>query len=760
MHALGDLQVQYAAILVVSVSALANSTHSDTAVAAGQEQGTAAPASTQGTSQVALEEVVVTAQRRTESLARTAIAVTKLDGEKLRENDVRSIADMQYYVPGLVFSQNGASFTTLRGVGTSQPGSAVEAGVATNLDGVYIGRTSAAMPYFDLGSIEVLRGPQGTLYGRNATGGAINIISARPTEDLQAGLDAIAGDYSRRRIEGFVSGPLTDTTRGRVAMVWERRDSYLDNVDPAGPDMRDDEVKGARGTFVFEPDASDLSVSFTADYQETKSAGMVPQFVIGGLSVTAPQPALLSKDPTEVTQSLDNFLDRDNWGVNLTIQAPVAGLSFRSITAYRDHQLDSLGSLSPSNDPRFLSLGSEEAWQFSQEFQLLSDDDSRIKWVAGLYYYKESVLAVYETTALLFDVPVAPGFYLPLGYQEVLTQDFDNESIAAFGQLTYPVTERLRLTGGVRYTKDYKDGTGGGPARVFDLANTGFFPDIPVGGDASVDDSWDAFTPKFGVEYDVSTGLVYASATRGYKPGNSNLTVGSPPVDPEFVWAYEAGYKARLLENRLQANFAAYYYDYTDMQVFGIVQNSSGSVTAAFQNASSSTITGFDFELLARPIENLDLNLSYGYLDTEFGDFLKTDSFTNTDPLGLSGVQPKVLNLEGNTLPLAPKHTLNMGASYRFTTGSFAITPRVEYTYRSEMYFSEFNHPETMQPSYDFWNARLEFAPVDGNWRVALFGRNLGNAQYLERAIEGSNFNAYGFYAAPETYGVEFGLRL
>lgn len=712
-----------------------------------------------------VEEIIVTAERRATSLDRTALAVSVLNSEQLDRGDIRSLDSLQFYVPGLV-SGNGTASTTIRGVGTSQLGSAVEGGVATNIDGVYVGRASATQSYFDLESVEVLRGPQGTLYGRNATGGVININSARPTETFEASLNGTVGNFERRRAEGVISGPLAEGLSGRLALMTDVRSSYLENVAPGGPEVRDEEAIGARASLRLDPASGGPVFDMIFDYTRLEGAGNVPQYLSGSISPSAPLPQVLTDDPSEVAQSIDNYSDREYWGVNLTGSIPIGDLTLRSISGFRESQRDGLLSGLPWNDPRSFTITDENAQQFTQEVQLLGPDNARLQWVAGLYYFREDVRGDYTTKAFLADLPLLVIFgvdpldftLFPVRYEEFLPQHFTSSSWAAYAQGTFSFTENLRGTFGIRYTEDSKEGSGGAAdSRLVDLS--GAFGVIPLGGGVTtVDETWSALTPKFALEYDLSDDtMVYGSITRGFKPGNSNLTFGAPLVRPEFLWSYEAGLRTRLFDNRAQLNVTAYHYDYEDMQVFTVVPGPlPGSFVAAFLNAATAEMNGIDVELRAQPIVGLDINASYGYVDATYGDFFNSNEYVDPNPVAPSAP----INLNGNTLRLAPEHTLNLGVQYAWPIGGgLELVPRVEFSYRSKFYATEFNNEETAQEDYTLWNARLSLLSDGGNWRVSVFGANLTDENYFALINESQAGLASGVYGAPRTFGLEFGLN-
>lgn len=726
----------------------------------GQAQAQAqAQESASGDSQAAgdggLKEIVVTANRRAEDSQKVSLAVTKIDAEDLARSGIATVADLQFYAPGLVFSQNGAAFTTLRGVGTSQPGSAVESGVATNIDSVYIGRASAVQAYYDLESVEVLRGPQGTLYGRNATGGAININSARPTQDLSVGAIMGYGNYDRIKLEAFASGGLGGGFSARVAGIVDKHDPYRRNIVANGPRIPGEELNGIRGTLQYQPDGSNLVLRLIADYQTFTSAGQLPQNFLGANSVSpsAPPGTIFTTDPDRVAQGVPNRSDRESWGLTYNMEIPIGELTLRTITGYRENSWRALNSLSASSDPRSFTRTNETANQFSQEIQLLSDDQGRLKWVVGAYYYREHAIGNYDLRTITAEsFQLFPGFSTgPIQFRQTLTQDIRSTSYAVFGQATYSLTDRFRVVAGARYTRDEKEGQGLDNSSLFDIG--GILGVIPIGGIATVDNSWDAFTPKLALEYDLAERtMIYASVTRGFKPGNSNLTFGQRPVRPEFIWAYEAGMKARAFDNRAQFNLVGFYYDYTDLQAFGVISTGNGGLSAGFQNAAAATVKGFEAELLAQPVPALELSASYAYLDATYDRFTNTDSFQNA-------LAPPTIVLDGNTLPRSPRHTINLAAQYAAEVVTVTVTPRVEFVHRSKMFFSEFERDLTAQRAFSLWNARLTIAPDEGAWSLALYGRNLGDKAYFETVNEGPNGIAGAFYAAPRTYGIEFSVR-
>lgn len=708
-----------------------------------------------------VEKVVVTATKRSTDLQKTPEAITALNRDQLKRSGINSVSDLQFQVPGLVFSQNSAAFTTLRGIGTAQPGGMVEAGVSTHVDGVYVGRTFGTRDaYFDLQRVEVLRGPQGTLYGRNATGGSINIITARPQDVFEAQVGTIVGDYERLGVEGFVTGPLEEgRLYGRLAFFSNDRDGFLENI-AGGPRLRDDNVKAGRASLTFTP-GDDWQFDLIADYSRKDYSGDVTQNLFGTISPTAPVGTISTTDPTKVATNKPNSTVRDTWGVNLTSSKKLSGMDLKSVTAYRHYAIDALGDLNATTDPRpFGTIAqNERARQFSQEINLASNDDGPFQWVAGIYGYYEVVRADFNPVFAVLDLPgnpVFPPVNVVVIDSQVLPQHFQSSSLAAYGQGTYALTDDLRATLGLRYTRDHKNGVALGADTLTELAGGGLgglLLGLPLPFtltySPTIDNSWYALTPKAGLEYDLGeNALLYGSVTRGYKAGNSNLSLGNTKVvKPEYVWSYEVGLKSQLFDNKLRANVDVFYYDYTNFQAFGIAPG-SGTAVAVFENAATATVQGIDLELLARPVDNLEMNLAYSFVDAEFGDFLTTDSF-------LFGFAAPVENLRGRTMPRSPTHTLNVGAQYEIALDGFTLTPRIEVVHRSRIYYSNFQHRQTSQDPYTTLNGRLTFVTNEGGWYGAVFVKNATDEHYLENVNETPGGGAGAFYAEPRTWGLE-----
>ncbi|MBW2366620.1 MAG: TonB-dependent receptor [Deltaproteobacteria bacterium] len=503
-----------------------------------QQPGQAAqqPATAPGSSHddFILEETVVTATKTGETeLQKTPIAITAFSAEALKNSGTTSIKGLSLMVPGLTMSAN-ESFAQpyIRGIGTQLPFTGADTSVAVYLDGVYLGRSvSHFIDFIDVERVEVLRGPQGTLYGRNATGGAFNIVTMAPTTEWTGRISAGFGDYSQYRVEGTVSGPIVDDkVLARFSIMDAQHDGYMDNIG-VGPDPLDENVTALHGSLQFNI-SDNLQAVLSGDYSKSDDAGVA-------MKATHPMglPFLLG------AQWIDDF-----WTVNLgdpqwseielsgaaakiSLNLP-SDMAFTSISSFRHIFIDMQTDVD-ATEVRMLKTvfgaTGNEADQFTQEFQL-TGKWGRVNWVAGLFYFWEEDYEDWD----LDITDVVPDF--------IMYYDAWNETnaYAAFGQATYQVSDKISLTAGLRYSYEEKDWKL--------IVSDTYTPAVTQ----ILSTKWDAVTPKFGIDYQVSEEmLLYASITRGFKSGGYNVVAVQNAYDPEFIWSYEIGLKSDWLANRL-----------------------------------------------------------------------------------------------------------------------------------------------------------------------------------------------------------------
>ena len=704
-----------------------------------------------------LREIVVTAQRREEALQSTPIAITAFDDDALAKSNLFDTQALQQQTPGLAFgnqSFGAGPQVGIRGVSSVNVSVGGEQGVQFVKDGVVLGRPgNAAAQFYDLERVEVLRGPQGTLFGRNANAGVISIITAKPTHELSGSIDLLYGNFDHVRATATVNLPLGETFAIRASGLYEDRDGFSTNLFN-GKGAEDLTNKGGRISALWTP-TSNLEIQFVADTLLSKNRGGLfhhlsgifdaqgrPYVPAGGGS-GIPVDYFVPTSTREVSYNVPelNRTKTTLYSATVTWHGPI---DVKSITGYGRNRFSALNDVDASPyDVAFINRN-DRGKQFSQELQFLSNDSgSPFKWVAGLFYYQQD------------DRLTSPYQANPTTVLDV-TGAVHQKSYAAYGQVSYDVTDQLKLTAGLRYTEDHK--------RAFEFTTLKLLlpPDICslVGirgcvapfADFKYRNKWHALTPRFAVDYQVAPDiLLYASATRGYQAGGYNIGASQPAYDPEYVWSYEAGIKSRFFHDRLQLNLTAFHYDYKDLITSHFRFNGSAGFTV-LDNAGAAKVDGVELEFAAIPVERLRISGSVAYLDARYTEYEAVNSQTCPVPdPSLPGCQPK--DLSGNSLPRAPKWTASVMASYDIPIGPGMLTLAAEdYWQASRAQFSYFNFPLTSQGSYHRTNVRVRYS-LD-SWSIEAFGENLQNKRRLNNTYGDSSVETYGLYSAPRTYGV------
>ena len=670
-----------------------------------------------------IEEIVVTAQKRATSLMETPAAVSALDSEALHDAVVRDLNEAGMLMPSLIVNQELVSKIFVRGVGTENLTSGGDPGVAVNVDGQYVARTSAAnFDLYDVERVEVLRGPQGTLYGRNATGGAINIISRAPTNEFGGDVQAEFGSYDYTRIAGTLNGPIVDDKLlGRISLVKGDRDGYTRN-ETTGKALDDQDFTAGRLRLRYL--ATDtLTVDVIADYTDLDNR-QAPFKILEDSPSVFELPPFSGYDPVDkraVAHDVEDVMAQEQRGGVLEINWAPGDFTLTSITGYRETDFFSLFD-GDSTDGFYQNFFDDSRFdQYSQELRLASESTGPLQWLVGLYYFNDD-----GTSHVFVEIPA-------FGFNIDHRADMETEAWAAFGQATYGFTEDLRLTLGLRYSDEQRDAT-----QVSDFGFGNVQQQV-------LDRNDDAWTPKFGIEYDWDDDtLLYANLTKGFKSGGFVFNGSQPSYEPETVWVLDGGLRTSLLDGRMQASLSTFYYDYTDMQV-SVFEQFVGTI----KNAADATIYGMELEVTARPTDSLDVNLGLSLLHTEY------DEFVTQDP-----TQPSVpsVNLAGNELPRAPDVAATLGVAYThpfFSIGS--IVYRIDYRYQSRSYFNAFNRSRSDQPPLNLVDARVAVTSNDERWEVAVYGKNLTDKLYyatiLESAVEIGR--PFGIMAAPRTWGAQ-----
>lgn len=669
-----------------------------------------------------VETVTVTASKRETNLQKTPLAIDVLNGAQLDAAQVNTSSDLQLQVPSFVMSTNviqGEAY--IRGIGTDISSIAADPSVAFMIDGVYLPRLSTSLQdLYDVARIEVVKGPQGTLYGRNATGGVINIITKLPSDTFGLDADVLYGNYNDQRYRVAVTGPIGDMVSGRISLIHHTRDGYVKNVFLGGTVDPLDTWAG-RGSLRIRP-SENVDIVLSGDYSSDRGA---PASAVRVLSADAPAlffGGTVTNDPYKVNENLRNKVNNDQYGFSGRLTWYRGGSTFKSITAYRHSKYKLILDLDGTQANWFIhDPDLQSSSTFSQEFQLASNTQGPLDWLVGAYYFNENASSNYNLFLPLFTVNVNP----------VATNQ--TNAYAVYGEATYHLTKELSATVGLRYSDEHKKTTV--------LSNS---YGVTYGSFAG-SKSWGALTPKFGIQYNATDDIMlYASATRGFKSGGFNSTAIQTPqsFSPEFVWSYEIGAKTTLWDGKAILDADAFYYDYSNLQV-----NKYDAVNiVTLENAARATIKGFEVEAEVRPIDALTLTANVSVLDATY------DKFDTVNP---DNPGPGPISLKGNTLVRAPKFTANVSAEYEIPVGVWGtLTARTNYYYRSRMYFTPFDDPSVAQNGFGLWNASLQFDNDDGRWSVSAYVNNITDQLYYqEKARSATIVGTIGWPGTPRTFG-------
>lgn len=712
-----------------------------------------------------LDEIVVTARRREESLQDIPVAVSVFDGDRISELQADDLSGVQYATPNLYFDEGDASNAVvyLRGIGQNDSLAFADPGVGVYIDDVFIARSQAAfLELFDVERVEVLRGPQGTLYGRNTIGGAVKFVSTPPPDEFDAYLEAGIGNFDSRILKGRIGGPLVaGKLNGKLAFSAKQRDGFNTNS-VTGEDDGDVKSLSGRASLLFTP-TDDLEFLVSADAKQERPdtsrspSRLTPITVASDAGATPPELTTLpaSSDPYTVDVNANGLSDLSSWGLALTSRWQASeALSFESITSYREMDfelnLDTDGSPFPVLDILLI----EDQNQFSQELRGTYDNGDNFTLIGGLYYFHDkdiSFSGVDNGAATIFGSPVTLfGF----ATSSLAQTDQVTNSYAAFADATYALSERLDVSAGLRYTHEEKTSE-----RLFEnffdpsisvIENAPPFlrgvgvPGTPISGEAD----FNALTPKFSISYKATEdALVYASASRGFKSGGfdgrATTDFAFQSFDPEYVWSYEAGLKTSWLDGAFIANGALFYNDYTDLQVTSFGSDpASGVFVSQFTNAAAAKIKGIEIELLAKPTERLTLSGTLGYLDADYDEFNILVAGVSTD-------------VSDRPLVNAPKWNGSVSATYEQPiSDKFKAVFHADAAYRGERAIEISASPELTQDGHEIINAFAALKTKDETWE---FRAGVKNATDQTIRVQGFNLAEFpgvqtGFYAAPRTY--------
>lgn len=692
-----------------------------------------------------IEDIVVTAERRSEGLQNVPIAITALSGDTLQEAGVSSVGELVQLTPSLQFGERfGNVFIAVRGIGQAGQDIGSQSGVTVSQDGVpLLNHFMMDGTFLDVSQVAVLRGPQGTFEGRNATGGAINVYSNLPTDEFAGSVAVTAGEYERLGIRGFLNGALvSDRLMARVAFQKEEADGWLRNGF-LGTDKNDTDLTQVRASLLGKV-TEDFSVR--AIFEATRDRGN-PAFatVLGRARPDKPTIVEVLGLPRNDLEDRVVYMNRTdqreteneksiliaNWNVN-------SSLAVTSTTGYIRHALvltdtDNDGTSGNFSDFPYIAI---RVNQFTQDLTATADLSSSTDLIVGAFYMNGE-----SSQPLILSVP--PALIGAFNYHPVETLD----SYAVYAQLRHQLTDSVRVTVGGRYTIDEKDFEM--EARIIGASVL-----------RTADDSWGAFTPRFVIDYVPNDNtLLYVSASRGFKSGGFN-TFGdvSQPVnlfDPEFVWNYEAGLKSSFFDRALRLGITGFYSDYTNLQQTLFRINPQTNVRyPRVENAASASISGVELDLEAIPFRGLRLRASATWLDAQFG------RFSSIDPIYPERGEQ---DLTGNRLPQAPEWQFGVSGEYGFPISSrLEIRARADYKRQSEIYFDLFNNPLNTQGTYGLLNASVSIGTLDEDWSLTAFIRNAFDERYVSQSLTSASDTVparVGQLGAPSQYGVTLSHR-
>jgi iron complex outermembrane receptor protein len=722
-----------------------------------------------------LQDIVVTAQRREENLQKAALAVSAVAGDVLVKQSVTQATDLSRLVPALQVAP-AASFTQIymRGIGSFGANAFAEQGVAFNLDGIYLSRPAApAALFYDLERIEALKGPQGTLYGRNASGGALNVITAKPKLGETSGfVNAEYGNYNAFKTSAAVNLGLGERWAARVSGQYARHDGYMS-------DGYDDEKTGAlRGQLKFDNRAG-INATLMLDYGHVggKGSGGTIMPLIGNGRLGVSDPAVLAayaaKSPTapvpQITAKGDGFQNNSYYGAALTANADLGFATLTVLPAWRKTNLDFQSYASS-----FLIRDVEKSRQTSLEVRL-GNRAGAVNWVAGVYWFNENVDA-------------------RQGYDQgsnklQINSVLDTESMAAFGQATATLAPKFRVTGGLRYTDDHKrqaTNFTNMPFVGFVSPSTGNFTPIfaNIAAVAATNVHFRKATWKVGAEYDLAPrNLLYASVATGFKSGALYAAAGQNYSAPENLTAYTIGSKNRFLDNRLQVNIEAFWWDYRNQQVshLGPVQVASTPAGAIYapvfltENAGAAKLYGLEAEVLFKPTEEDLFTADIQWLHARYKSFgyLAYSSSGATPAVGCAvastsrlaattGAAIFSVDCAGRPVVNAPEWTINLAYEHKFAlkNGS-ALTLGADTRVQSASYVSIDYLDGGRQGAYMASNARLQFEPAGGRYSLTAFINNLENTTVFAASFQSPVKNGvlYNQLRPPRTFGLRGSLR-
>lgn len=695
-------------------------------------------------------DIIVTAQKRPERLQETPVAVTAFTQADLDAGVNRSIIDIVKSVPGVSFSSGNtarAEGFRIRGVGTASFSEGVTGSVATVVDGVVLGRQAQGLfELNDLEQIEVLRGPQGTLYGATSTAGLVNIVTQRPSDSFSGAGDVQYGNFNEVRGRATVSGPIAgDSLKARLSGYYAARDGEITNI-VNGQDLNNKKEFGLRGKLELQA-TPDLNILLTADYVESNNRCCSLTFRTAASAASiAPVVASPSNRNIALNSPASAQFNR-SWGFAVQADYDVGGATITSITGYRDWEFRDGGDVdfTALNIVPFAGTNNQSR-QISEELRIANNDDSPLKYVAGLFFFDQTLDAQSR-----FDQRLAPLFIpnatgAAIGQiTETANRTVRQQQYSAFVQLDYAVTDRLTLTGGARYTKfdlalDFvRTNTNPLLGRITGAPfNSLLVLGLPTAFTTTNNDS--NFSGKAGVQFQATRDVMaYASYTRGYKGPAVRADSGDPiagpdvaataRIAPETVDSFEGGLRTQFFDRKLTVNITGFYSKFNNFQANTV--NPVNPIQQSLVNAGDVSTRGAELEISARPLAGLTLAGSAAYIDARYGNILVSCSAFRTVPGCTPSGAAFLLNLDGQQFQNAPRWTSSLNGTYDFAvSNSLRAFIRGDMQYRSSVIFSFARDPLSRQGGYTLFNLSAGVRTADDKISLTLYGKNLSDVDY------------------------------
>lgn len=695
----------------------------EAAQTAGKDDGGIRAATESRAASSGLEDIVVTARRKVEALQTTPISVTAFTGAALEQGQISGLSSLQQQTPGLVVTsnQNGLGLS-MRGQVQGSSDSSVDQSVGLYLDGVYVARQMGGnFDLIDIKRVEVLHGPQGTLFGRNTTGGAVNILTNTPTDRFEGSIEGGVGNYARRELTGIVNIPLADAAGLRVVGRHSEHSGYGRDVF-LNRDVADDDYDHVRASLKVGRDEG-WSAVLTGEFIDRNNNG--PAVHLHAYKPTSPAAEFVQSGFYDSASELETYERVRMYNATGTITGHLGDVTIKSISGYRNMKVHTLTDYDASPLASFFSQGDGDIDQVSQEVQLLGTS-GKLDWVMGGFYFKEygDELLTLPSIGLRYNAHIS------------------HESYAPYGQVTFQAAEKLRLTGGLRYTRDNRRLVARNQLGTSCFISTEVLSD-PASciGERKLSDGYFSYTAS--ADYQVSPILfLYARTSMTHKSGGFNkATNGLQAFEPEKVTDYEAGFKADLLDHKLRLNVAAFWANYRNMQR-PILSNGTSVPISLTQSVGKSRLAGFEASLAAVPLAGLELDAGIGAVFPKYLVFADATGDRTNEPF-----------------TRVSKITWSLGGTYKLPVAYGTYTLHADYGHQSPKYF--FPSVLTKQSAYGILNARAALELDGPGLELAIWGKNLTRTKYNVDDLDFYNGRGLNpaFRGDPRTYGVTVAYR-